>query len=110
MGTLSGGNQQKLILGRALLSDPKVLLAENPTRGLDVKATADLHRRLRRAAARGTAVLFHSSDLDEVLAVASRVIVVSNGRTREVDGPADRRRVGRMMLAGDHTDSAGTES
>ena len=110
VGTLSGGNQQKLILGRALFGNPNVLLAENPTRGLDVKAAADLHRRLRLAAQGGAAVLFHSGDLDEVLAVAGRIIVVSNGVTREVVGPADRLRVGRMMLAGDPTDSTEMES
>ena len=97
---LSGGNQQKLVLARALAGDPKVLVAENPTRGLDVRATAEIHARLRAAADRGTAVVFYSSDLDEVLDIADRVVVVANGITQAVAGDAVRTAVGRMMVAG----------
>jgi simple sugar transport system ATP-binding protein len=95
--SLSGGNQQKLILARALAAKPRVIVAENPTRGLDVAAAAEVHRRLREAAANGAAVLFHSTDLDEVLAAGDRVVVVSGGTLRE---PASRGRdvVGRMMI------------
>ncbi len=97
---LSGGNQQKLVLARALALHPKVLVAENPTRGLDVRATAEIHSRLRAAADRGAAVVFYSGDLDEVLEVADRVVVVANGKTHAVDGNASRTTVGRMMLPG----------
>jgi simple sugar transport system ATP-binding protein len=100
VGSLSGGNQQKLVLARALVSRPEVLVAENPTRGLDIKATADIHARLRVAADQGTAVVFYSSDLDEVLDMADRVVVVANGKTHAVEGDAPRSRVGRMMLVG----------
>ena len=97
MQTLSGGNQQKLVLGRELAGAPAALVVENPTRGLDIRATADVHAALRSARELGTAVIVYSSDLDEVLALADRVIVVAEGRVREV--PADRDSVGRAMLA-----------
>ena len=97
MQTLSGGNQQKLVLGRELAGAPAALVVENPTRGLDIRATADVHAALRSARDQGTAVIIYSSDLDEVLALADRVIVVAGGRVREV--PADRDSVGRAMLA-----------
>ena len=96
--TLSGGNQQKLLIGRALALEPRVLVAENPTRGLDVHATRAVHDRLREIAASGVAVLFHSSDLDEVLRLGTRVVVVFNGQLREVPAGTPRDVVGRMML------------
>jgi len=98
MQTLSGGNQQKLVLGRELADAPAALVVENPTRGLDIRATADVHAALRSARDEGTAVIVYSSDLDEVLALADRVIVVAAGRVREVPA-ADRDSVGRAMLA-----------
>jgi ABC-type uncharacterized transport system ATPase subunit len=96
--TLSGGNQQKLILGRGLSTRPRVLVVENPTRGLDLRATADMHRHLRTAAAEGVAVLVYSSDLDEVLQLAHRVVVVSRGKLVELAPPFERSRVGQAML------------
>lgn len=95
--SLSGGNQQKFVLGRALSRNPRVLVAENPTRGLDLHATATIHARLRRAAAEGAAVVFHSADLDEVLELADRIWVVARGRVTEA-GSRDRETIGRMML------------
>jgi simple sugar transport system ATP-binding protein len=94
--TLSGGNQQRLVLARELLPDPRLVVGDQPTRGLDVRATADVHDRLRAASARGAAVVVHSSDLDEVLALADRIVVAGGGRLREVVG--DRERIGRAML------------
>jgi len=99
-GTLSGGNQQKLILARALESNPSLLVAENPTRGLDFRATAFVHERLRGAATAGAGVLFYSSDLDEVLGLSTRVVVVVGGRTIPVGPPLDRLRVGALMVGG----------
>jgi simple sugar transport system ATP-binding protein len=96
ISTLSGGNQQRLVLARELSSSPELLVADQPTRGLDVRATADVHQRLRAARDAGAAVVVHSSDLDEVLTLADRVVVVANGSVREVAG--DRERVGRAML------------
>lgn len=98
--TLSGGNQQKLLLGRALAQRPRVLVAENPTRGLDVGAAAEIHARLRRAAAEGAAVLLHAGDLDDVLAIADRLLVMSRGRLLVPPSGADRRAIGALMLGG----------
>ena len=93
---LSGGNQQKLVLARELSGHPSLLVAENPTRGLDVRATDAVHARLRAAAAEGLAVIVHSSDLDEALDLSTRILVVHAGRVVEV--PRDRELVGRAML------------
>ena len=93
---LSGGNQQKLVLARALSQEPAVLVVENPTRGLDIRATAAIHSRLRQAAQTGIAVLVYSSDLDEVLDLADRVVVVAQGRAAEA--PLERSTIGHMML------------
>jgi simple sugar transport system ATP-binding protein len=105
MRTLSGGNQQKLVLAREL-APPELpggvderapaIVAENPTRGLDVRATGDVHARLQAARSDGSAVVLYSSDLDEVLALASRVLVVHSGSVREA--VPDRNVVGRAML------------
>ena len=94
--TLSGGNQQRLVIARELDRDVDLLVADNPTRGLDLSATAFVHEQLRAAAARGAAVVVHSSDVDEVLSLATRVLVVFHGEVREV-GMA-REEVGRAML------------
>lgn len=99
--TLSGGNQQKFVLARELeaTSDqpaPQALVVESPTRGLDVRATSAVHQRLRDACARGAAVVVYSSDLDEVLSLASRVLVMFDGTVREM--PLDREAIGRAML------------
>jgi ABC-type uncharacterized transport system ATPase subunit len=94
--TLSGGNQQKLVLARELSDAPAALVVENPTRGLDIRASAAVRERLRAARAAGTAIVMHSGDLDETLALADRILVVHAGRVREA--PRDRDVVGRMML------------
>jgi general nucleoside transport system ATP-binding protein len=78
--TLSGGNQQKLIFARELARNPNVVLCCYPTRGLDFAATTAVHQELRLAAARGAAVVVVSIDLDEILALASRLIVIQGGR------------------------------
>lgn len=95
-GELSGGNQQRLVVARELSEEVDLVVAENPTRGLDLNATAFVHEQLHDAAARGAAVVVHSSDLDEVLALATRVLVVFRGRVAEQ--PLDRDAIGRAML------------
>src|SRR5690606_32632835 len=77
---LSGGNQQKVLLARWLLADPRVLIVDEPTRGVDVGAKAEVHDRIRDLARHGTAVLVISSDLPEVLSLADRVVVMAEGR------------------------------
>ena len=94
--TLSGGNQQRFIIGRELHGVPAALVAENPTRGLDIQASLDVRARLVEACSKGVAVVFHSADLDEILSISDRVLVVYNGSVREVVPNADL--VGRAML------------
>jgi len=99
-GSLSGGNQQKIVLGRELSRQPRVVVAENPTRGLDLRATDAIHARLRTAAANGSAVLMYSSDLDEVLALAGRLLVAARGSISEVPAGATRAEIGELMVTG----------
>jgi simple sugar transport system ATP-binding protein len=96
--TLSGGNQQKLVLARELDAAPQLLVAENPTRGLDILATSEIHSRMVAARNSGTAVIFYSSDLDEVVALSDRILVIADGAVREAPAPFDRESVGRRML------------
>lgn len=100
-GGLSGGNQQKLVIARALELRPRVIVAENPTRGLDIHASDEVWRRLAAAAAGGAAVLVYSSDLDEVLERADRVVVVAKGTLRPAPAWAGRAELGAMMLGAD---------
>jgi ribose transport system ATP-binding protein len=78
--TLSGGNQQKAVLARWLLRDCRVLLLDEPTRGVDVGARAELYALIRRLADEGVAVLLVSSELPEVLGLADRVLVLREGQ------------------------------
>jgi ABC-type uncharacterized transport system ATPase subunit len=88
--TLSGGNQQKFVVAREQAVAREALVAEHPTRGLDLVASARVLAELRRAAIeRDVAVVVHSPDLEEVLAIATRVVVCFAGRVREVPRPAD---------------------
>ncbi len=80
---LSGGNMQKLILGRTLTLSPGLILANQPTRGLDVGAAADVHRRLIAARARGAGVLMISDDLDELLELCDRIMVMFRGQVSD---------------------------
>jgi ribose transport system ATP-binding protein len=93
--TLSGGNQQKLALLRCLLAQPRVLLLDDPTRGVDVGAKADLYRLFRKLAADGLALLLHSSELDELRSVCDRVLVLCKG---SVVTPLEREELDRARL------------
>lgn len=87
MWTLSGGNQQKVVLARELSRRPRVIVAAQPTRGLDVGAMEYMWHRLRTAAANGTGVLLVSTELDEILALSDRILVIFRGR---IIGEMDR--------------------
>jgi rhamnose transport system ATP-binding protein len=80
VGFLSGGNQQKVVLAKWLATDPKVLIVDEPTRGIDVGTKAEVHRLLSELAQRGVGVLMISSELPEVLGMADRVLVMHEGR------------------------------
>lgn len=77
---LSGGNQQKVVIGRSLLTEPKLLLLDEPTRGIDVGAKGDVFEMMVRLSNQGIGILFSTSDLKEIMAVSDRVLVMSNGK------------------------------
>ena len=81
---LSGGNQQKLVLARELGGEPSLIVAESPTRGLDLRSTADVRARLVSARDRGAAVVVYSRDLEELLQIADRLVVMHSGKVSEV--------------------------
>lgn len=80
VSSLSGGNQQKVVIGKALMTSPKILLMDEPSRGIDIGAKAEVFRTMRDLAAGGLGILFVTSDLDEVLALSDRILVMANGR------------------------------
>jgi ABC-type sugar transport system ATPase subunit len=87
---LSGGNQQKVMLGRALISDSRILLLNEPSRGVDVGTRVEIHTTIRKLAANGYAIIVSSSDIPELVTVSDRCLVLSGGRTK---GILDRRRI-----------------
>jgi len=80
VGALSGGNQQKVVLAKWLASGPRVLILDEPTRGIDIGAKVEVHRLISELAAKGLAIILISSDLPEVLAMSDRIIVLHEGR------------------------------
>src|SRR5207244_3714499 len=98
---LSGGNQQKLVAAREVARDPKVLIAAQPTRGLDVGAIEFLHRRLVEERDEGRAILLVSLELDEVLSLSDRILVMYEGRiVGEHEGAVSEEQIGLEMLGG----------
>jgi ribose transport system ATP-binding protein len=77
---LSGGNQQKVVLGKWLAMKPKVLLLDEPTRGIDIGAKREIYALMEELARQGMAILFVSSDLEEVIGMSDRVLVMHEGR------------------------------
>jgi simple sugar transport system ATP-binding protein len=111
-GTLSGGNQQKIIVAREFSRPIKLLIASQPTRGLDVGSVQYIHERIVRQRDEGLGVLIVSSELDEVLALADRIAVMYRGR---MAGPFDaatmtRERLGLLMAGAEQGEDAATEA
>jgi inositol transport system ATP-binding protein len=96
---LSGGNQQKVLIGRWLLTEPRILILDEPTRGIDVGAKAEIHRLITELARHGVAVVMISSELPEVLGMSDRVMVMHEGRVTGLLGRQDATQVKVMELA-----------
>ena len=79
LATLSGGNQQKVVVGRVLAAGPRLLIADDPTAGVDIGARSQIHGILRAAATAGTIVVLASTDFDEIAALADRALVMVRG-------------------------------
>jgi len=101
LSTLSGGNQQKLVVGRALIDNPAFVIAYNPTRGIDIGATATVHTELLAARNRGAAILLISFELDELFALSDRILVMARGSLlgEFTDRRFDREAIGRLMVS-----------
>jgi simple sugar transport system ATP-binding protein len=107
IGTLSGGNVQRSVLARELSGDVDVLVVANPCFGLDFAAVADIRGQIVAARNRGTAVLLVSEDLDEILDLADRILVMSEGRiVHETTAAGAEMRVIGQYMAGHHEDAA----
>jgi inositol transport system ATP-binding protein len=96
---LSGGNQQKVLIGRWLLTQPRILILDEPTRGIDVGAKAEIHRLVTQLAGQGVAVLMISSEMPEVLGMSDRVMVMHEGRMTGIVDRAEADQVRIMELA-----------
>jgi simple sugar transport system ATP-binding protein len=103
-GVLSGGNIQKLILARELAGQPSVIVAAHPTYGLDVGATARVHHLLRQQRAQGAAIVLVSEDLEEIIQLADRIMVLCGGESMGIvpAATAERDQLGRMMAGVQH--------
>ncbi|HCB1435701.1 TPA: sugar ABC transporter ATP-binding protein [Citrobacter braakii] len=97
---LSGGNQQKVVIGRSLLTNPKILFLDEPTRGIDVGAKADVFRMMVQLSQQGIAVVFSTSDLKEIMAVSDRILVMSGGKLT-ADIARDRAEESALVTASD---------
>ena len=109
-GSLSGGNQQKVVLAKWLAMKPKILICDEPTRGVDVGAKTDLYRMLRGLADAGVAILMISSDMEEVIGVSDRIAVMHEGRVSGILERADFSETNVLQLAVGHaaTETAST--
>ncbi len=108
VGALSGGNQQKVVLAKWLASSPKVLILDEPTRGIDIGAKVEVHRIISELAASGLGIILISSDLPEVLAMSDRIVVLHEGRVT-ADIPHDRATEERVMFAATGSAGAGPD-
>jgi len=80
VGALSGGNQQKVVIAKWLMNEPRIILLNDPTRGIDVGTKQEIYRLLHRLAAQGAAIVFYSTDYDELIGCCNRVLVMYDGK------------------------------
>jgi simple sugar transport system ATP-binding protein len=98
VSSLSGGNQQRVVIARELASNPQILVAVNPTRGLDIGATHYVHQAILECGARGAGIVLISTDLDEILALSTRIYTLYQGKLLgPVESTVGRTQLGRMM-------------
>jgi rhamnose transport system ATP-binding protein len=104
-GTLSGGNQQKVLLAKWLIPAPRVLILDQPTRGIDVGAKAEIHRVISQLATEGMSIIMISDDAEELMGMADRILVMRGGRiaTEAARGSFDREA---LLLAAAHAPRA----
>jgi ABC-type sugar transport system ATPase subunit len=102
VSTLSGGNQQKIVLGKWLAAGPRVLMLDEPTRGVDVGAKAEIYRLLFEAAERGIGILVSSSEIPELLTLCDRVVVMFRGRIAATLARSDATEARIAYFAGGH--------
>jgi simple sugar transport system ATP-binding protein len=106
VGNLSGGNQQKVILARWLATDPQVLILDEPTRGIDVGAKAEVQRLVLSLAGEGKACVFISSELDEVLRTSDRIVILRDrAKVDELTGDVDERQIMQAIAGSEHGSS-----
>ena len=89
VSSLSGGNAQKVVIGKWLLKKPKLLLLDDPTKGVDVGTKAEFYKLLQQICSEGTSIIFYSSDDEELIGLCDRVLVMFEGKIRcELEGPS----------------------
>jgi ABC-type sugar transport system ATPase subunit len=103
VSALSGGNQQKVLIGKWLMTNPKVCFFDDPTRGIDIGAKDDIYRLLTKLAGEGLGVIWVSSELPELLANAHRILVLYEGRCMGILDAAGAAQEDIMRLATDHS-------
>ena len=98
-GTLSGGNQQKVLLAKWLATDPQVLILDEPTRGVDVGAKVVIHRAISEAADQGRSIILISSDLPELVGLSDRIVIMRRGHIIGQLGKADATEASVLLAA-----------
>ena len=101
VANLSGGNQQKVVLAKTLLCDPEVIILDEPTRGIDVGAKAEIHRMISTLARQGKSVIMISSEMPEILGMSDRIMVIHEGRKKGElpGGDATQEKIMKMILS-----------